>query len=358
MTTFHKAHPAAGARPGTLVIPAGSPPPRLFLMQYTPDTLEERELAGPAAIPADLPAGTVTWLDVHGYGDEAVIRAIGERFGMTALALEDAVNAPQRPKTERYAQHQLVISRVPMPQLDDGLILPQVCLIVGERYLVSFQERPFGLFQPVRDRIRHGVGRPIRRSGPDYLAYALIDTMVDRYYPIAEELSKELDDIEDALLEEAESETLARLGRARRRLVMVRRIAAPQREMVNALQTDDTPFVTPPVRAFLRDTYDHIAQVTELLDSLKDTAAGLSDELLSLVGQKTNEIMKVLTLMASIFIPLTFIAGIYGMNFEHMPELHYPGGYYLVLTVMAIVAAGMVGYFYRRGWMGRRRRVS
>jgi len=354
VSSFQKAHPAAGSRPGTLVIPPGSPPPRIVVVRYDADMVTEQTLAGPAELPGEFPEGTVTWVDVQGYGDEAAVRAIGAHFGLSPLALEDAVNAPQRPKSEVYPGHHLVISRVPIPEGDD-LALPQVCFILGDRLLVTFQEKPLGLFGPVRERIRAGVG-PIRHSGADYLAYALIDTMVDRYYPVAEQLSRELDDIEDSLLEDRESEVLSRLRAARRRVVLVRRIGWPQREMVASLQRDPSPWMSPAAREYLRDTHDHIAQIVELADASRDLAGALSDELLSLVGQKTNEIMKVLTLMASIFIPLTFIAGIYGMNFENMPELHARRGYFTVLGLMALVAAGMVVFFYRRGWMGRPRR--
>lgn len=351
---FRRAHPAAGARPGTLVIPAGSPPPRIFVVHYGPDEVTEREIASPADLPDTFPEGTVTWVDVHGYGDEAVIRAIGEHFGMSALAIEDAVNVPQRPKSEVYAKHHLVIACVP---LEEGrtLALPQVCFVIGTGVLLTFQERPFGLFGPVRERIREGVG-PIRTAGADYLAYALIDSMVDRYYPAVEAVTHDLDDIEDALLDDSETEAMARLRSARQRLVLMRRIGAPQAEMVTSLLREPSPWIDAATREYLRDTHDHITQIVELVDGSRETAAALSDELLSMVGQKTNEIMKVLTLMASIFIPLTFITGIYGMNFEHMPALQEPQGYYFVLALMAVVAAAMLWYFYRRGWLHRPRR--
>jgi magnesium transporter len=353
VSSFHKAHPSAGARPGTLVIPADAEPPRLFVIEYSAEAFEERELRGPEEIPPDPPPGRVLWLDIRNFGDERVIRAVGQRFQITALALEDAINAPQRPKSELYGAHQLVISRVPLVTPGGRLTLPQVCLLIGERYVVSFQEHYLGFFEPIRDRLRGGAGTPIRTLGPDYLAYALIDAMVDRYYPFGEELSGELDDIEDSLLEEPEVSTMTRLRQVRRRLVMARRIASPQREMVAALRTQDSPYVTTEVRQYLRDTGDHISHVAELFDASRDTAAALSDELLSMMAQKTNEIMKMLTLMASLFIPLTFIAGVYGMNFENMPELKTRDGYFAVLTVMVVVAVGMLVFFRRRGWLGR-----
>jgi magnesium transporter len=180
--------------------------------------------------------------------------------------------------------------------------------------------------------------------------------MVDRYYPVAESLANRLDDLEQDLFEGQDADVLPVLRRVRGQIVVLRRIAWPQREMVNALLREQSPFVSPAVQGYLRDTHDHIAQIVELVDSSRDLAATISDEFLSAVGQRTNEIMKVLTLMASVFIPLTFVAGIYGMNFENMPELRTRSGYFLVLGFMAVVATIMLTYFRRRGWIGRRRR--
>jgi len=350
---LRKRHPASGSRPGTLAIPEKAPPPRLHLTRYDAASVEEREVARVSDLPENGPPGTVTWVDVRGLGDEAVLRAIGSRYGMSALALEDAVNAPQRAKSELYAQHHLVISRVPLPS-GRGLEVPQVCFVVGEAVLLTFQERPLGLFDPVRERIRAGIG-PIRSAGADYLAYALIDTMVDRYYPVAGDLADRLDAVEERLYEGREEEVIGELRRVRSQLVLLRRIGWPQREMVNALLREQSPFVRPEVQGYLRDTHDHIAQIAELVDSSRDHAAALSDEIQSLIAQRTNEVMKVLTLMASVFIPLTFIAGVYGMNFENMPELRTRIGYFVVLGLMAVVATGMLAYFWRRGWVRRQR---
>jgi len=349
-----KRHPASGSRPGTLAIPENSPRPRLHVTRYGADFVEEREAAKVDDLPADGTPGTVTWVDVRGLGDEKVLRALGERYGMSALALEDAVNVPQRAKSELFARHHLVISRVPLPS-GAGLEVPQVCFLVGQDLLVTFQERPLGLFDPVRERIRAGIG-PIRSAGADYLAYALIDTMVDRYYPVVEDLADRLDAVEERLYGGRDDEAIEELRRARSQLVVLRRIGWPQREMVNALLREQSPFVRADVQAYLRDTHDHIAQIAELVDSSRDHAAALSDELQSSISQRTNEIMKVLTLMASVFIPLTFIAGVYGMNFENMPELRSRIGYFVVLGLMVLVALGMLAYFWRRGWVHGRRR--
>ena len=198
---FHKAHPRPGSRPGTLVIPEGSPPPRIHLVRYAADRVESAPVAHPEEIPALLRPDEMAWVDVQGFGDEDALRALARIFQLSPLALEDAVNAPQRAKSEPYDGYQLVISRVPLLEESGEIRTPQVCFIIGPRFLLTFQDTRLGLFEPVRERLRSGIG-PIRESGPDYLAYAMIDTMVDLYYPIVESLSQKLDDLEDDVLGE------------------------------------------------------------------------------------------------------------------------------------------------------------
>lgn len=346
--------PPAGSRPGTLSIPPNSPAPRIYLFEYGPDTLTEGEVEDPEELTAFAGNENVTWIDVQGLGDERVLRRVAEIFGMHPLALEDAVNIPQRAKSDVYDEHQVVIARAPL-EVDGGLTLPQVCFIVGRDYLITFQERHFGFFDPVRQRIRAGNGT-IRGSSVDYLMYTLIDVLVDRYYPVVDSITQQLDTIEDDVLEDAQPDDLARLHRVRRQLAALRRVAQPQHDNLNMLVRASSPFVDEQARTYLRDTGEHMGQVVGRLDYCRDVAVGLMDLYLSSMGHRQNEIMKVLTLMASIFIPLTFIAGIYGMNFEHIPELKVASGYYLVLGAMAAMAVGMVLYFRSRGWLGRPRR--
>lgn len=280
-----------------------------------------------------------------------MIRAIGDAFDLHPVALENAVNVPQRAKTELYEHHQLVIARTLLLDSKGAVRTPQVCFIIGKRYLVTFQERSYGLFNPIRERIQAGIGA-IRFEGPGYLAYALIDAMIDRYYPVAQGLSDQLEELEDYVVENPHPDVLARIHALRRQLVILRRVGWPQREAVSAMLREQSPFFGDREKVYLRDTHDHIAQIVELIDSSRDMASDLADAYLSNVSHRTNEIMKVLTLMASIFIPLTFVAGIYGMNFEHMPELHTRNGYYVVWGIMVVVGVGMTLYFRRRGWIG------
>jgi magnesium transporter len=352
---FHKQNPPPGSRPGTLAIPPDSPPPRIHVCQYTADELLERPIGQVEELVPFATSDKTTWVDVRGLGDEAVLRRIAELFGIDGLSLEDAVNLPQRAKSEARDQHQVIIARLPILTEDGGVDTPQVCLLLGKRHLITFQATSLGAFDPVRERLRSGIG-PIRALGPDYLAYALIDTLIDRYYPPAESLSHELEDLEDVIAEGNDGEAMSRLHDIRRQLVILRRVGWPQREAITSLIRDQTPFVTDEVRSYLRDTQDHIAQIVELIDSCREMTVSLMDIHLSAVSQRTNEVMKVLTIVASIFIPLTFIAGIYGMNFEYMPELHREDAYPMVIAAMILVAALMLAYFWHRGWIGGRTR--
>jgi magnesium transporter len=337
-------------------VPAGSPPPRIHVIRYAPDGVREQDVEDVEALARFVDPPETAWIDVHGLGDERVLRRMGEIFGLHPLALEDVVNVPRRAKSEIYGDHQLVISRLPIFDGGGAIDAPQLALLIGRRHLLSFQERPFGCFDPVRQRLREGVG-PIRSGGPAYLAYALIDTLVDHYYPVVESLTHELEDLEeDAIRAAPGTGVLQRIHRNRRRLVVLRRVGRPQREAVLELATTESPFVGPEVRTFLRDTHDHIAQVMELADSAHELSVALLELYRSSLGQRTNEIMKLLTMIGSIFIPLTFVAGIYGMNFDHMPELRRPWAYPAALAGMAAIAAGMVLYFRHRGWIGRGRR--
>jgi len=352
---FRKRHPPVGSMPGTLVTQPDAEPPVIRLIHYGPDFLEERVIEDPEALGAVIGAEGVSWIDVQGLGDEAVLRKIGEVLDLHPLALEDAVNVPQRPKSEPYDVQHLFIARMLSVGDRADLDTEQVSLFIGTSYLLTFQERAGDVFDPVRKRIRAGRG-PIRRMGPDYLAYALIDTVIDACYPLVEAIGERLYRLEESILERPTPRGLRQVHAMRRNLLLVHRAVWPQREAVGQLARSPLPNLSAEVRAYFRDTDGHIAQIMELADSLREVAVGLTEIFMTQVSHRTNEIMKMLTLMASIFIPLTFIAGIYGMNFENMPELSARLGYPVVLAMMVTVAAGMIAYFRRRGWISRRRR--
>lgn len=342
---------AIGARPGTLTVPADSPPPRIRVIQYSPSEVEMFDVEDISTLPAMIKTDWVTWVDIQGFGDEQPLREVGDVFGLHPIALENAVNSPQRPKAEAYGDLLLAIARSPLMDDNGQLTTPQVGFVMGEGFLITFQERYLSFFDTVRERIERGGGN-LRDEGMDYLLYALIDAMVDRYYPEALRLADAIGDLESWVIDNPHPEVLARIHAIRRQLLVLRRVGYPMREALGAMLKPQAPFFSDSVKVFVRDTFDHATHVVESIDSSREMASDLADSYLSIVGHRANEVMKVLTLMASIFIPLTFVAGIYGMNFEYIPELGFRYGYFVVWGVMLALAVGMVIYFKRRGWIG------
>jgi magnesium transporter len=354
---FRKRHPPVGARPGTLMIHSQAAAPTIRVMKYRPDHLEEHDVSEVARLGDLLDENAVCWIDVQGLGDESVLRALAETFGIHPLALEDVVNVPQRPKVECYENHVLCITRMARPGEDHSIADEQVSLFVGRNYVLTFQERYGDVLDPVRNRIRQG-GPIFRSSGPGYLAYALLDAVIDGYYPIMEDFGEHLESLEDQIVAEPRAPILQEIHRVKRELLAIRRAIWPQREAVNTLIRDENALFSDTVRVYLRDCYDHCVQIMDVVETYRELAGGLMDVYLSSIGNRQNEVMKVLTIMASIFIPLTFMAGVYGMNFEHMPELRVAWGYPMLLAAMVVVAIGMTLYFYRKGWLARERRDS
>ncbi len=345
-------HPP-GTPPGTLAAHAEAAlePVRIALFRYDADRLEERPLHPEEIASLSVPDDGVLWLDICGLSDPGVVRAIGERFGFHPLALEDVLNVPQRPKVERYEGHLLVTLReVRYPHPPE-----QVSLFLCNRVVVSFQERPGDAFDPVRERLRQKKGQ-IRSMGSDFLAYSLCDAVIDAFFPTLEKLGDEVEQLEEQVLASPSRESFHEIRRAKQRLLEVRRAVWPARDAMNELLREESSLIGAGTRPYLRDCYDHTIQLMDMVETFREMAAGLVDEYMSSMSNRMNEIMKVLTVIATIFIPLTFIVGIYGMNFDtkaspyNMPELGWRYGYPAVLLVMAAVAAGMLYYFQRKKW--------
>jgi len=349
---FRKRHPPVGARPGTLVIGDEAVTPRMHVIVYGPDSLSEQDVSDATELQQHLREGHVCWIDVQGLGDERTMRTIGDSFKIHPLALEDIVNVPQRPKVEAYEHHLLLIMR--MMRLCEKLTVDreQLTILVGENYVLTIQERHGDSFDGVRSRIRQG-GLVLRSSGPAYLAYALLDAAIDAYYPILETFGEQLEETATQISESPEPATIQDVHTAKRELLAMRRAVWPLREIINSLLRGDLPFMGDNISTYLRDCYDHTVQVIDIIETYRELAGGLMDLYLSSVANRQNEVMKTLTIMASIFIPLSFLAGLYGMNFQNMPELGAPWGYPALLVIMALVAGGMVRHFYRKGWLGR-----
>jgi magnesium transporter len=292
--------------------------------------------------------GFVTWIDIEGLGDERSLRTIADLFSIHPLAMEDIVHQHQRPKTEAYEHHQLIIARLPIFE-GNGVDSEQVSVFLGPQYVLTFHHRPLPVLEPVRARIR--AGARVREYGTDYLAYAALDAVIDAYYPVVEQLGDTLETLEEEAMASAAQSTLRKIHHVKRDLVLLRRSLWRQREAINSLIRDGEPHISRPVRVFLRDCYDHCVQLIDVLESYRDTANTLIEIFLSSISNRTNDVMRVLTIIATIFIPLTFMTSIYGMNFEYMPELHRWWAYPVLLLLMALAAGGMIVFFYRRGWI-------
>lgn len=342
-----------GTPPGTIRTDPNAPPTQIRVMAYSPSGLHEAKIQSVDQLRPLLQHWPVTWVDVSGLGTFQTINELGQLFGFHPLAMEDVVNVHQRAKMEPYVDHLFMVARMCNPE--DHAHTEQISLFLKTGVLVTFQERPGDCWDPIRERLRQARGR-IRSSNADYLAYALIDSTVDSYFPIVDELSDRLDTLDAEVTLSVRSSQMQRVHELRGELLALRRAIRPHREMVNELTREDVPIVTAETRIFFRDVYDHVIQVIDLVDTYRELTGDVRDFYMSSVGNRMNEIMKVLTMIATIFMPLSFIAGIYGMNFDtsspwNMPELTSAYGYPMVLAVMALTAIGFLWFFKRKGWI-------
>jgi magnesium transporter len=346
-------HKPVGSSPGSIVYIGGSKahPISIRCLRYNAETCEERTLSTVAECKAVDRKACVTWYDVDGVHETALLEELGREFDLHPLVLEDIVNTSQRPKLEDFDQYIFVaLKMITYDRATRTVSSEHVSLILGGDYVLSFQEDPGDVFEPVRNRIRSGKER-MRRSGADYLFYALVDAIVDYYFEVIEQLSDDIEELEQEVVEKATSSTLRSVHNLKREMILLRRSVWPIREAVNVLVRDESKLVTDNTRIFLRDLYDHTIQVIDTVETLRDILSGLLDVYLSSLSNRMNEVMKVLTIMSSIFIPLTFIVGVYGMNFKYMPELEASWGYPAVWAIMVLTAIGLLALFRRRGWM-------
>ncbi len=347
-----------GSIPGTLAIEEDASPPTIFLIDYNEGNAVRIKIDEPEDCVPYLDKESVSWVDVQGLGNEEILRRIGHVFALHPLVLEDVVNVPQRPKVDEFEGQVLFIARMVTPRetARGGFVAEQVSLILGQHYLLTVQEEPdFDCFGPVRDRIRMAKGS-IRQHQADYLAYALIDAIIDGFFPVLEDYGELLEELEDEVVENPTRQSLEKIHRIKRELLSLRRAIWPQRDAINSLIRDGNALISDEVRVYLRDCYDHTVQVIDMVETYREVASSLMDVYVSSVGNRMNEVMKFLTIVSTIFIPLTFIAGVYGMNFNtetspwNMPELNWYWGYPLCLVLMGLIALSLVLYFRRKGW--------
>ncbi|QSZ68204.1 magnesium/cobalt transporter CorA [Methanofollis aquaemaris] len=350
--TGRKRSEKAGLPPGSLVYvgDTGQEATGIDIIDYTWDEIREETGVDAGDLPPYLEKESITWIDVTGLGDIAAIETIGEIFGLHPLVLEDVLNTEQRPKMEDYGETIAIILKWIGYQAGDTLVDEQISLVLGKNYVISFQERPLNVFEPVRTRIRGGAWRA-RRLGADYLAYALVDAVVDSYFAAMETFGEKIEAVDNALIEDPDADAIRAIQKVRRELLYLRRQIWPLREVVSSMERTESPLFADQTGVYLRDVYDHIVQVIEALETYRDMSAGMLDIYLSSTSNRMNEVMKVLTIIATIFIPLSFITGIFGMNFRFMPELAWEFGYYACLGLMAAVAIGMLAYFRKKKWI-------
>lgn len=342
----------AGLSPGTLIHigERKEEDMRIKLMDYDKDSFNEKNITKIEDTFDFKKSPTVTWINIGGLHDVDSIEKMGSHFGIHPLVMEDILNTEQRPKIEDFDDY-IFLSLKMLSKGEEGVILyEQISIIIGSNFVISFQEREGDVFDKIRKRIREGKGK-IRKSGSDYLAYTLIDAIVDNYFVLMEDLGERIDNIENALLSKPGPETLEDLHSMKREMINIRKSIWPLREVISGFQRTENELITDSTDIFLRDVYDHTIQVIDTIETFRDMISGMVDIYLSSVSNKMNEVMKVLTIIATIFIPLTFIAGIYGMNFSYMPELDWQPGYYVVWSVMIIVAILMIIYFRRKNWL-------
>jgi magnesium transporter len=351
---------APGTSPGVVAPPPTHRPSQASVTAYGPQSLVEHELTDVMQIPRLLANHPVTWVNVEGLGDAKLIERLGDLFDLHRLALEDVVSTHQRAKVEEYGAVLFIVLRM-VDCHADRCGTEQLSLFVGPGFVLTFQEgTPGDPFDRVRERIRKAVGK-IRASASDYLTYALIDAAIDAYYPVLETYAERIDGLEDAVLESHSRRTMDQLHEVKADLLVLRRAIWPLREALAQLMREGMPNVSDSTRIYLRDCYDHVVQIVELVETYRELTADLRDLYMSSISNRINETMRVLTIISVIFIPLTFIAGIYGMNFDpdfspwNMPELRWFIGYPFSLTLMALTAIGMLVYFYWQGWIFRGR---
>lgn len=342
----------AGLPPGSLVYlgDKGVGTAKISVVEYREGTIREASITDlTECFPCSDPA-TVTWIDVNSVHQVELVAKLGECFKLHPLVVEDILNTDQRPKLEDYGEYLFIVFRAFSCNGDlCAMETEQISLILGPNYVLSFQEKESTVFDKIRERIKTGKGRTVK-SGADYLAYSLLDTIVDNYFIVLEHLGERMEALEDALVSNPAVKILREIHLLKRDLISIRRSVWPLREVLNNLQREGTVLISEPTRVYLRDVYDHAIHAIDTLETFRDMISGMLDIYLSSASNRLNEVMKVLTIIATIFIPLTFIVGVYGMNFRHMPELGWRWGYPAVLLFMAVISAFMVYYFKKKKW--------
>jgi magnesium transporter len=348
----------AGLPPGTLIYTGDKTDKGFHVTTVTYDEQEygETSSAGFKECPVISPeASRITWVNVNGLNNAKHLEELGACYHLHPLVLEDILNTDQRPKLDDYGDYLFIVLKMLHAQEgQEEVEVDQVSLILGSNYVITLHENNQDVFGGIQERLKAGKSR-IRRSGADYLAYSLIDLIVDQYFVILENQGEIIEDLESQLVTTPTPTTLSQIHHLKRDMIMLRKSVWPLREVISLLQRSESTLIKNTTLLYFKDVYDHIIQVIDNIETFRDILSGMLDIYLSSISNRLNEVMKVLTIIATIFIPLTFIAGVYGMNFKYMPELEWPWGYYMILGLMSSVGLVMVGFFWKKGWIGRKR---
>ena len=343
----------AGLAPGTLIYVGEKEgePVRITYMDYDEKSFQEKQVSAVEECFPFKTTPTATWINVDGIHNVKIVETLGREYDLHPLVLEDILNTGQRPKFEDLENYAFVVLKM-LSYSDEkqAVEAEQVSIVFGANFVISFQERVGDVFEPVRERIRNGKGK-VRKMGPDYLCYALMDAVVDNYFAILEKLGEKIESMEEEVVADPNERTLAKIHSMKREMITLRKSIWPLRELVSAMDRSESALIKESTGVYLRDVYDHTIQIIDTVESFRDMVSGMLDIYLSSISNKMNAVMKVLTIIATIFIPLTFLAGIYGMNFKYMPEIEWPWSYAVFWVVVATVAAAMVVYFRRKKWL-------
>jgi len=343
----------AGLSPGTLVHigEKKTDKAKITIIDYDEGQFQEKEVKTVEECFPFKKTPTITWINIDGIHDIEIIEKLGKQFDLHSLVLEDILNTGQRPKYEDFESHIFVVLKMlQFDKKENEIITEQVSILFGSNFVISIQEKEGDVFEPIRDRIRNAKGK-IRKMGVDYLAYCLLDAIVDSYYLILEKIGDRIEGMEEELIANPTPQTLQIIHNLKRDMIFLRKSVWPLREVVSGLERGESKLIKKSTHIFLRDVYDHTIQVIDTIETFRDMVSGMLDIYLSSLSNRMNEVMKVLTIIATIFIPLTFIAGIYGMNFKYMPELGWHWGYFGVLGLMAVIGILMVVHFKRKNWL-------
>ncbi|MCX5844792.1 MAG: magnesium/cobalt transporter CorA [Deltaproteobacteria bacterium] len=344
----------AGLPPGSLIHIGDrlAEKTKITVFDYDEAHLQEKEIKTVGECRQFKDSPTVAWIHIEGIHDTQILEELGAVFGLHPLTLEDILNTDQRPKMEDFCEYIYIVLKTFYNHADENneTTSEQISIILGPTFVISFQEKETDIFKPIRERIRAGKGR-LRKSGADYLAYSLIDTIVDNYFTILEHLGEKIEIIEESLVKNPSTQTLQAIQHLKREMIFLRKSVWPLRETISSLERSECQLIQESTGLFLKDIYDHTIQVIDTIETFRDMLSGILDIYLSSISNRMNEIMKVLTIIATIFMPLTFLAGVYGMNFKYMPELEWHWGYFFIWSIMITIVVSMLVYFRKKRWL-------